>query len=88
VRSGGVADLKRSAEEPRDKMLEKYEKKEKKPLPRWLRNIRDIFLVVAALLGFAVVSVLYLSKLPQPYFTITSVLGVLAVGSFIRSLAK
>jgi hypothetical protein len=37
-------------------MLEKYEKKKRKPLPRWLGNIRDLFLVVTALLVFAVVA--------------------------------
>jgi hypothetical protein len=69
-------------------MLETYEEKEKRQLPRWLRNVRDLFLIIAAFLGFAVVAVLYLAKLPQPFSTIAYVVGVIAVGAFIRSLAK
>jgi hypothetical protein len=69
-------------------MLEKYEKKKRKPLPRWLGNIRDLFLVVTALLVFAVVAVLYFPALPQPFFTIAYMVGMIAVVSFILSLAK
>jgi len=69
-------------------MLEKYEKKKKKAMPRWLRNTRDLFLILAVIVGFAFAAVVYFPKLPQPYFTIAYVVGMLAVGSFVRSLAR
>jgi quinol-cytochrome oxidoreductase complex cytochrome b subunit len=69
-------------------MLDKYEEKEKSRLSRWLGNLRALLIVVTVLLGFAVVAVLYIPQLQQPFSTIAYVVGILAVGSLIRSLAK
>jgi hypothetical protein len=69
-------------------MLEKYEEEGKKSLPRWVGNVRDLFLIVAAFLGFAVVAVFFIPLLPQPLSTIARILGIVVVGSFIRSLAR
>lgn len=69
--------------------LADYEpKKIKKELPRWLRNLRDIFLIVAAFLGFAAFAVLVLPHAPKWIAYVFYPVGLIVVGSFIRGLAR
>jgi len=68
-------------------LLDRHEKK-KKPLPQWIGNLRDLLLIISAFLGFAIVAVVYIPHLPQPLPAIAYIVGMLAVGVFIRSLAK
>jgi hypothetical protein len=68
--------------------LADYEEKKKRDLPRWLRNLRDLFLIVGAFLGFAAFTVLVLPHAPKWVGYIVYPLGLIAVGSFVRGLAR
>lgn len=68
--------------------LDDYQEKQKRVLPRWLRNLRDLILIVGAFLGFAAFAVLVLPHAPKWVAYIVYPVGVLLVGSFVRGLAK
>lgn len=60
----------------------------KKSADRLARNLLDLFLIVGALVGFGVFYALAAPYLPSWARTTVSIIGILAIGSFIRSRAR
>ena len=53
-----------------------------------LSNLRDLCLIAVAFLGFAVVAAVVVPQLPRVLGTIIYTVRIIAVGAFVRSLAK
>jgi len=62
---------------------------EQKPAgPLWVRNLRDLVVIITLVVGFAIVSVVAIPYLPKSAWVVIYVVGAAVVGIYIRSLAR